>query len=449
MIKRAARTLLCGTLSLSLIPATSASGGIPVPWVPANAGVLWYQPNDPVWPFGLPRQQPGEASWYLTRRIATHPTLPGVMHMGSFLHGLYISVGGGAWVARSPACLLPFNRPPGTPPDTQGAYDYARRLAIASTGIHGCAIEGIAYDPIIPTRMYVAAYDVAQLVGTEPVLGDAGVYRSDDLGLTWTRLAGGFRGNGLAVTTNGLQRTIVVGYIQASNSGVGSTPGGGSLMVSRDSGDSWKQVTLPSAGCADTPNTSQRITPTIVVNPANASQILAGTNAGLYASDDGGQAWRLVRAVCGGVWGIAFSRDGQTVYTGDTNGVVSKAPSSTLASEPILDLGNGRIQSLIVDQRDGRTLYAAMWAGGDASVYSIPVNGGAKQRLDDSLLRDVLPLDQAWPPGIPKPFPISFKDSSGASAPSLFLTQGHAALSEPTAPLWVSTILRGAFVRGD
>lgn len=444
------RRLIPLCLLLAALGAVPAGAGIPVPWVPANAGVLWYQPNDPVWPFSLPRQPPGEATgaWYLTRRIAVHPTLPGVMHLGSFMNGLYASVGGGGWVALSPPCLLPL-QPPGFLADQQEAYRYARRVATAASGIHGCAIEGIAYDPIIPNRMYVAAYDVLELKGSEPTLGDAGVYRSDDLGVTWVRLAGGFRGNGLAVATNGLSRTIVVGYIQSSNGSVGATPDGGSLMVSRDDGASWRTVSLPNSGCADAPNTSQRITPTITVNPVNSLQIFAGTNAGLYVSQDAGQTWSIARLACAGVWGVAITKDGSTLYIGDKDGVISKASTSTLAFTPMVDLGSGKVQSLLLDSSDERTLYAAMWSGSDASVFSISTVGGVTQRLEDSLLREILPVDQAWPVGVPKPFPISFRSASGQAAPSLFLAQKTLAGEPVTSPLWVSTILRGVFVRGD
>lgn len=435
---------LAATALLALLPATTQAG-VPTPWAPSNAGVMWWQPNDPG--ISLPRQPPGDASgaWYLTRRIGIHPTTPGLMHMGSFFHGLYASVGGGAWVNLTPGCLLPIEPQAGIPAET---YAFARRTAIAATGLHGCAIEGIAYDPLLPTRMYVAAYDVVSLRGSEPTLGTAGVYVSDDRGISWRQLYGGLRGNGLAVARSGLSAVLVAGSIQASNAGVGSTPGNGSLVISRDDGFTWDEVGLPASGCADLPATSQRITPTIVIDPSDPSRIYAGTNAGLYTSSDTGRTWSATKIACGGVWGIALSSNGSTVYIGDKDGVVWRAPRDTLAFTPIADLGAGKIQSLVLDPRDERALYASIWSGADANVFRLLLTG-TKAKLDDSWLREVIPLDQGWPSGVPKPFPLSFKDAGGVAAPSLFLAM-RAPLPNPNpAPLWVSTVTRGAFVRTD
>src|SRR5207249_10874168 len=139
--------------------------------------------------------------------------------------------------------------------------------------------------------------------------------------------------------------TIVAGYIQASNGAVGSTPDNGSLSISTDDGTTWRSIVLPASGCADIVESSQRITPTIVIDPKDPKTIFAGTNAGLYASSDGGTTWTLARAACGGVWGIALSPDGQTIYIGDKDGVVSKAPVSSLQFTTVTDLGAGKIQS--------------------------------------------------------------------------------------------------------
>jgi hypothetical protein len=436
---------------LLLAAVLPAEAGLPIPWIPSNAGVLWYQTNDPSYPLTPPRQPPGDAqgAWWMTRRLAAHPTLPGVMHLGSFFHGLYTSTGTGGWVTLTPGCWLPIDPPAPVPPGTAETYRFARRAAIQATGLHGCAIEGIAYDQVIPNRMYVAVYDVASLTGTEPILADAGVYVSDDLGISWRRLIGGLRGNGLSVARTGLSTTIVAGFIQASNAAVGATPGNGSLVVSRDDGATWSTATLPASGCADTPGTSQRITPSVLIDPRDPSTIFAGTNAGLYTSRDAGRTWSATRIACGGVWGLALSPDSGTLFIGDKDGVISRAPTSTLAFTPIVDLGVGKVQSLVQDARDPTTLYAAIWSGSDIGVFRVSTIGGGKARLDDSLLRDVVPLDQGWPGGVPKPFPISFRDGAGASAPSLFLAQRGPLPNPAPAPLWVSTIFRGTFFRGD
>ena len=103
----------------------------------------------------------------------------------------------------------------------------------------------------------------------------------------------------------------------------------------------------------------------------------------------------------------------------------------------------------MLDPRDERTAYAALWSGRDANVMRIQMDGSARvTHLDDSLLRDIIPADQSWPAAVPRPFPLAFKDAKGAAAPSLFLAM-QAVAGAPTALLHVSTIFRGAFVRGD
>lgn len=369
------------------------------------------------------------------------------MHLGSFFNGLYGSVGGASWTPLTTPCLLPLEPPPSTSPDLANSYRAARRLARDATGIHGCAIEGIAYDPVLPQRMYVTAYDVASLSGAEPVLADAGVYRSDNLGITWTRLAGGFRGNGLAVSRTGLNTTIVVGFIQTSNATVGNTPNNSSLMVSQDDGVSWNTITLPASNCADSPMSSQRITPTIVFDPLRPSHVYAGTNAGLYRSTDSGSSWSLVRVACGGVWGVAMSTGVSKIYIGDKDGVVWKSDLPDLSFTSVVDLGVGKIQSLLLDSDGEQILHAAMWSGSSASVYRVPVSGASPTKLHDSLLADLLPIDQNWPAGIPKLFPLKFAQGDG-TAPSLFLAaRSNQVGGLEVSPLWVSTILRGVFVR--
>lgn len=435
--------LALGTI-VALIALTPARA-LETPWVPANAGVLWWQPNDPAYPLSIPRQPPGEpaGAWWLTRRIAASPHVPGLLHLGSFFHGMYGSAGGAAWGTLTPACWLPVNPPAAVPPEYHTLYREARRAAVSITGLEGCGIEGIVYDPFLPNRLYVTAYDVVSLVGVSATLGPGGVFVSDTAGATWRKLLGGIRGNGLAVHREiGGAATIVAGYIQ-EGSVVGSTPSNGSLSISRDDGRTWRDVVLPASGCADIPVSSQRITPTVAINPTDADQIFAGTNAGLYVTSDGGQTWALQVKRCDGVWGIALTSDGGTIFIGDKDGVVSRASTSTLAFEQIVDLGAGKVQTLLLDARDPdqESLYAATWAGGDAAVYRIDARASAKGRLGDSLLRDVIPLDQGWPAGVPKPFPLAFAMADG-TAPSLFLGQALDVL-------YVSTVTRGVFLRLD
>jgi len=363
--------------------------------------------------------------------ITASPLLE-VQHLGSFFHGLYASVGGGAWVNLTPGCLLPASSPVGQ----NATYALARDAAIAITGLDACGIEGIAYDPVLPSRMYVSAYKVGAVTSSGATLGAGGVYVSDDRGIHWRKLLSGIRGNGLAVSRpSTLAATIVAGYIQQDNGNIGSTPGGGSLSVSNDDGSTWRSVVLPPANCSEIVVSSQRITPTVVVNPADPSTFYAGTNAGLYVSTDAGLSWTLARRSCGGVWGIAVSTDGARVYIGDLDGVVSVGSKTGTGFSALTDLGSGRVQSLVLDG-DQRHLYASMWDGGSANAFRIDAVTGASNTLGDALLGSI---DRAWPSGLIRPFPLV---PGNDKAPSLFLARVAGRLE-------ISTVTHGVFLRAE
>lgn len=470
---------LVGALTGTQLVGSAAPFTPSVGWTPANTGVMWWYPGAPQVP---PQQPPGSVTplgaFWLTRRMAVSPFTPGLMFMGSFLHGLYTSAGGAGWATTTPRCWLPPVAPTvnGTPLPAPVASAYlTARNAVPSPGeLDVCGVEGIAFDPTLPNRLYVTAYSIA-LSGSPPVnpgnLGNGGVYVSDDLGRTWKKLLGGIRGNGLSVQRTAAQfpAEIVAGYIQENNTAVGSTPAdnsGGllngqpsSLAISVNDGATWNYRALPATTCGlETVGNSPRLTPSVAINPALPAHIFAGTNAGLFMSADYGNSWSLVQQTCGGVWGLAFSKDGSQLFVGDRTGVVKRATGinqlqplggglSTVATLP----GGTAIQTLLIDPRDATPsyLYAARWNPAantstvNAAVWRIRLsNGTSFQMLDSSLTT----IEGSWPTQVPKPFPLTYQ-----SSPSLFLAQTGLGPPAPQLPeaLYVSTIFRGVFVRSD
>src|SRR5919109_872762 len=123
-----------------LPPIPQPPGLLDAPWLPANAGLMWWEGSNDLSLPDAPAGEPGASLW-LTRRIATHPFLPGLMHLGSLLHGAYASVGGAAWASTTPGCLLP----PGSPvPDPASIYGPLRSFAIGVSGIDVCSVESVA-----------------------------------------------------------------------------------------------------------------------------------------------------------------------------------------------------------------------------------------------------------------------------------------------------------------
>ncbi len=431
-----------GVPSLPGIPSLPLPGGPPspppipsfgdgIPWLPANAGIMWWQgATDPGVPPRAPSGETGGALW-LTRRLAVQP-FSDVQHVGSLFHGIYVSVGGGAWVAANPGCLLPQTT---ESEELREFYRAVRAVALAASGLDGCGIEGIAYDPLLQNRVYATGYEVAAIGDDAASLEPGGIYVSDDLGFHWRKLAGGFRGNGLAVARTGDGRTrILTGFIQRNNGDVGATPGNGSMLRSENGGQTWSVVTLPPSGCDDIVFSSQRITATIVIHPDDPDRIYAGTNAGLYVSASGGATWRLAHRACGGTWGLGLSPDGDTLYIGDHEGRILRARRDGTVTGVLADLGGGRVQDVQVSPRGDR-LWATIWDGA-GSIFRVATTGGDTDRLATGLLSGI---DAFWPRDLPQPFPFGPTMGNG-SAPALFL-------SKPPGRLMVSTFFRGVFVR--
>jgi len=396
---------------------------------------MWWQGSaDLGIPPRAPTGEPGGSLW-LSRRLGVSPLLPEVQHVGSLFHGIYASVGGGAWVNQTPGCLLPARSLAG---DADPFWRPVRQVAIAASGLDACGIEGIAYDPLLANRIYATAYNTDSISSGGANLEPGGVYVSDDLGFHWRKLVGGIRGNGLDVARVGLNTRIVAGYIQVHNGLVGTTPEGSSLAISNDDGRTWRFRALPASGCSDIVETSQRLTPTVVINPVDPDRIYAGTNAGLYTSADGGDTWRLAMQACGGVWGVAVSRDGSKVFVGDHLGRIATSDRALASFDDLTDLGDGKVQDLVLDPLLEDTLYASIWFGSSANAFRIDARTGGKASMRDALLGG---FDQAWPTGLPQPFPFGPVGGNG-SAPSLFL-------SHPSGRLMLSTLFRGVFVRGE
>lgn len=411
-----------------LPPIPGAPGAPESPWLPANAGLMWFEgTSDLSLPDG-PAGEPNGALW-LTRRIATHPYVPGLMYLGTLMHGGYVSIGGAAWASTTPGCLLPRGNPLPGPGDLYGP---TRSFLTALSGLDVCSLESVAFDPLFPYRVYATGYQFHFPGSISP----GGVYVSDDFGLNWRKVIGGVRGNGLAVarSLDEANARIVAGFIQQNNGTVGSTPSNGSLMISDDDGEHWRAVVLPSSGCPDTVVDSQRITPTVRMHPLDSSRIYVGTNAGLYVSSDGGQTWRLARQVCGGVWGIGLALDGSRVVIGDRNGQLFTTNPEATSFSYVGDVGN-KVQDVVVDPLNRNVFYASTWEGGAAATYRARAGGGVTRIKDPNLSL----LDRAWPSQVPQPFPFS-PENAGGVAPSLFLSKGPGTLH-------LSTLLRGVFAR--
>ena len=171
----------------------------------------------------------------------------------------------------------------------------ARAESWVPVGVTGGNVRALAQDPRDSRRIYL---------GT----ADGILYRSDDAGLEWHRLAPGFPLRGCildAVVVDG-RGVVWVGYWEVHG-------GGGGVVRSADGG----QTFIVQKGIQGESVRS------LALSPSNPGTIAAGTIAGVFLSRDGGQSWTRITP------------------TGH------------------LDLRN--VESLIFDPNDSKTLYAGTW----------------------------------------------------------------------------------------
>jgi photosystem II stability/assembly factor-like uncharacterized protein len=125
--------------------------------------------------------------------------------------------------------------------------------------------------------------------------GSGRVLRSRDGGLSWADVLSGpsffFR---TVVETDPRQPETVY-----------AAPGGTSFFRSRDAGNTWTRIPLPNGQLG-----------AFAVDPANSSNLLAGTNNGFYRSVDGGNTWS--GAFASSMYSLVFAeQDSSVVYGAD------------------------------------------------------------------------------------------------------------------------------------
>ncbi len=135
-------------------------------------------------------------------------------------------------------------------------------------------VDGQSGNPIL--AIAVSPHEPSQLlVATAPLLGgEAGVYRSADGGATWSQP----EGLPDRVFMEMVYDPVTPGQAYAVCSGFGS----GHVFKSVDGGESWEDI---SNGLPDLPAN------TIVVDPAQPTDLYIGNDLGVYASFDSGNTW--------------------------------------------------------------------------------------------------------------------------------------------------------------
>ena len=198
---------------------------------------------------------------------------------------------------------------------------------------------------------------------------------------------------------------------------------GQSVWRSRDGGESWERATQGMFSEADIR--------ALEVSPDNAAVLLAGTEAGLYRTEDGGDTWAAVNSPMNElqIWALAIDpTNPDTVYAGTCPSALFRTRDGgkswqeldvELADEcvgvPIVP----RVTSIVIDPDDSQTVYAGIevdgmrisrdggdtWREGSDGLSSLDIHGlavvpGPTKTLVASTNNDVcLTTDmQNWTP---------------------------------------------------
>ncbi len=148
---------------------------------------------------------------------------------------------------------------------------------------------------------------------------------------------------------------------------------GGGLSISPDGGQTWTRIR--------TPIPSESNVRTLSVYPNDPHRILAGSDVGVYRSEDNGASWEKLESPIDGiqVWSLAVDPvDPDTIFVGTRpEGFRSRDGGSTWEQLSMgvnlqCPIGTPRTTNIIVDPRDHR----AIWAGIEVDGVYKSLDGG-------------------------------------------------------------------------
>jgi len=199
----------------------------------------------------------------------------------------------------------------------------------------------------------------------------AQVWRSDNNGLTWRKLAcnGMWVANGQSIECDPVNPDIVITVEDASSNYLAESYEG--VYRSTDGGQNWTLVLR-------TPSVVQRMFQHCIaydpatIGPTNASRwYVAIPSNGLYRSEDGGATWTLALSLASvatvyGIW--THPTDGQTLYMASSSGLqVSTDRGASFTT--LGDLPPGTVSYFALKPGDPATMYAVMRGSGIRGLY--------------------------------------------------------------------------------
>ena len=215
-------------------------------------------------------------------------------------------------------------------------------------------ITSIATDPAVP--------GTDALIGIEPNggnFGQNGIYFTHDDTKTWTRA------NDPAGVATDTDRFLIVSGLATVHSWLAIYVGVG-LFATDDDGHTWRLLRAPTS-----PQEAQRA---LWVSPTHPNEILLGTNQGLVISQDDGAHWAAAAGIAAGNGTYAISAsnaDANTIYVSTDAGIFRSQDGGTTFAMVSPQVASGPFSRLASSAQHVNILYGLV----DQSVWSSPDGG--------------------------------------------------------------------------
>jgi photosystem II stability/assembly factor-like uncharacterized protein len=146
---------------------------------------------------------------------------------------------------------------------------------------------------------------------------------------------------------------------------------GSGIWYSSDSGENWKRAKMELPFFSRAGDVQVR---TLAVSPHTPGLVYAGSEVGLYRSDDNGASWTLLESPMAGmqIWSVAIDpRDRDVIFAGTKPPAIFRSSDAGKSWQRLsagipeeCPIGPPRVTNLVIDPRNHHSIWAGVELGG-------------------------------------------------------------------------------------